>query len=267
MSEFRDQLDAEARRVRAGPDALEQLKVRARRRRIRRQVGSGVAALAVAGAGFAVAVGAFRGPGQTGPAVGPSASPSPTPVTVVVAAPTSLRMEASDLAERLKEDGYLVELKLLAREEVPSHSLVAYGPDTDEAAREIIRRFLPGLSLTGQGYLGRPIEIRLAPSDYPAVTVQVRVLDAGAGRAATVAAAEMLQDAGYDVVEIGGESELLIKAGAIVACAPNHDDEGLRILEEFFPDADFRGEIPSEDHDVTVYIGPDFELPGAGAGN
>jgi hypothetical protein len=254
MSEFRDQLDAEARRVRAGPDALEQLKVRARRRRIRRQVGSGVAALAVAGAGFAVAVGAFRGPGQTGPAVGPSASPSPTPVTVVVAAPTSLRMEASDLAERLKEDGYLVELKLLAREEVPSHSLVAYGPDTDEAAREIIRRFLPGLSLTGQGYLGRPIQIRLAPSDYPAVTVQVRVLDAGAGRAATVAAAEMLQDAGYDVVEVGDAPATYDET--IVACAPQHDEEGFRILEEFFPQADFRGEIPSVDHDVTVYVGP-----------
>jgi hypothetical protein len=154
---------------------------------------------------------------------------------------------------------------MLAREEVPSHSLVAYGPDTDEAAREIIRRYLPGLSFTGQGYPGRPIQVRLAPSDYPAVTVQVRVLDAGAGRAATVAAAEMLQEAGYDLVEVGEASSLYGRT--IVACAPQYDEDGFRILEEFFPDADFRGELPSEDHDVTVYIGPDVELHGAGAGN
>jgi hypothetical protein len=93
--------------------------------------------------------------------------------------------------------------------------------------------------------------------------VQVRVLDAGGGAGATEAAADMLQRAGYDVVEVGGEPDL-IKAGYIVACAPQHDEEGIRILEEFFPGAYFRGEVPAEDHDVTVYIGPDYaERPAA----
>lgn len=89
------------------------------------------------------------------------------------------------------------------------------------------------------------------------------MLDAGGGTGATQAAADMLQEAGYDVVEVGGEPVLRIKAGAIVACAPDHDEEGFQILKRYFPDALFRGELPSEDHDVTVYIGPGTEVPAA----
>jgi hypothetical protein len=74
MGEFRDRLDAEAKRVSADPDRFGQVIERARRRRIRRQVTSGVLALAIAGGSFALAYGAFRGPGSARPVAG--ASPS-----------------------------------------------------------------------------------------------------------------------------------------------------------------------------------------------
>jgi hypothetical protein len=91
------------------------------------------------------------------------------------------------------------------------------------------------------------------------------VLDASGRPGVARAAADILAADGYDVVALGKTDS--IYETTIVACAPQHDEEGFRILKRYFPEANFRGEIPSEEHDVTVYIGPDFDLPGAGAGN
>jgi hypothetical protein len=276
MGEFKDRLDAEARRVAAEPDALASIKDRARRRRVRRQVGSGVAALAVAGAGFAVAVVAFRGGPLVGPAVGPSVSPSSQspqwwrPI-VVVEGPAQLQDDINDLSGRLQDDGYNVEWKAFVQGmPVNDHTVIQYKPAYLEDAAAIREDVVPVVMFDAVSWPdNRPdIEITIG-ADYRELLngfVQVRVLDAGGGEGATDAAADMLAAAGYDIVEVGGDSELLIKAGAIVACAPNHDEEGFRILEEFFPDAHFRGELPSADHDVTVYIGPEVN-EGAGAGN
>jgi hypothetical protein len=74
MGEFRERLDAEARRVTANPDRFGEVVERSRRRRIRRQVTSSVVALAIAGGSFALAYGAFRGPGPARPIAGPSPS-------------------------------------------------------------------------------------------------------------------------------------------------------------------------------------------------
>jgi hypothetical protein len=59
------------------------------------------------------------------------------------------------------------------------------------------------------------------------------------------------------VVEVG--EARAVYSQSVVACAPQHDEEGWRILKEFYPRAAFRGEIPSEEHDVTVYVGKDEE--------
>jgi LytR cell envelope-related transcriptional attenuator len=74
MGDFRERLDAEARRVTADPDRFGDVVERSRRRRIRRQVTSSVVALAIAGGSFALAYGAFRGPGPARPIAGPSPS-------------------------------------------------------------------------------------------------------------------------------------------------------------------------------------------------
>jgi LytR cell envelope-related transcriptional attenuator len=258
MDELRQHLDDEAGRITPQEDALERVKRRVGRRRVSRQIGTGVLALAVAAGGFALAVDAFSGPRRGRPMVGPTSTVSPSATLVVVAAPESLRSHAQALAARLGEAGYTVEVRPLSPAEVPSHTAVAYAVDLRDQAWGIIRRFLPGVSLTGSGYPDShpPIEIRLAPSDYPAVTVRVRVFNAGGSRTAFDTAAGQLRGAGYDVVEVAdapaGYDE------TVVACAPQHDEAGSRILEEFFPDAEFRPELPSPDYDVTVYVGPDW---------
>jgi hypothetical protein len=275
MSEFRDGLDAEARRVRAEPDALERLKARARRRRIRRQVGSGVAALAVAGAGFAFAFNAFRGGPQTGPAVGPTMTPSPhdspwwRPI-VVVAGPARLEHDINSLSRALTDEGYNVEVKVFVHgTPVEEHTILEYKTRYLEEAVAIREEIVPVFMFEAVSWPRNRADIQITiGGDYRELAnsrVQVRVLDVSGRPGVARAAADLLGADGYDIVEVG-EADPIYET-TIVACAPNHDEEGLRILKRYFPDADFRGEIPSEDHDVTVYLGPDFELPGAGAEN
>jgi hypothetical protein len=271
MSEFKEGLDAEAQRVRAEPDALERMRGRARRRRVRRQVGSGVAALAVASAGFAFAFNAFR-TGPTEPMVGPASSPSPPrwrPV-VVVAGPKQLEDQINDLAERLDDDGYNVEWKeFVGGMSIPHETTLQYKANYHEDAEALRREFLPGVTLEAVAWPDNRPDIQITVgADYRQLVngaVQVRVLDVSRRPGVARAAADLLAAGGYDVVEVGKADP--IYDTTIVACAPHHDEEGLLILQRYFPDADFRGEIPSEEHDVTVYIGPEFELPGAGAEN
>jgi LytR cell envelope-related transcriptional attenuator len=271
MSEFRDRLDAEARRVAGDPDALGRVKHRARRRRVARQVGSGVAALAVAGAGFAVALGAFRGSFVGEPAAGPNASPSATasPTFAVLSGPERMEPQLREFSDRLATAGYEIEFSLyIAGIPTPDHTVVRYKPSARRLADAVRRDLLPGVDTvaradpqpaTGPPITPAPDILITLGSDYQELrngTVQVRVLDAGAGRGATDVAADMLQGAGYDIVEVGEASSLYGRT--IVACAPQHDEDGFRILEEYFPEADFLGEIGSPDHDVTVYVGPDW---------
>jgi hypothetical protein len=269
MSEFRDGLDAEARRVRAEPDALERMRGRAHRRRVRRQVGSGVAALAVAGAGFAVVFGAFRGPVPSVPQAGPSSSISPTGMvtTVRVVAPAHLEEEASALAAQLLEAGFDANVIVVAEAQGSPFTMLQYAQDAGALAKRIRSEFLTA-DVEAIAYAGTEPTIQITlGADYQKQvrgTVRVRVLDAGAGRAGTDTAAAQLRGAGYDVVEVGDAPATYDET--IVACAPQHDEEGFRILEDFFPHADFRGELPSDEHDVTVYVGPDF-LPRGGAGD
>jgi hypothetical protein len=258
MGEFREPFDAEALQVRAEPDALERMKGRARRRRVTRQVGTGAVALAVAAGGFALAVDAFSGPGSGRPMVGPTETVSPGATLVVVAAPEPLRSQAQSLAARLAEAGYTVEVRPLAPDEVPSHTAVAYAVDLRDQAWDIIRRFLPGVSLTGSGYPGSrpPIEIRLAPSDYPAVTVRVRLLDGSGLEGASDAAATILNDAGYALVELGDAGNQYPET--FITCGPEDEAAAQRVRETLFPKAEIRPQLPADDHDVTVHIGRDF---------
>ena len=261
MGEFSGRLDAEARRVAADADALERVKHRARRRRLNRQVGSGALALAIAGAGFAVAFGAFQGPRGL-PRAGPtsSLSPSPSPLNIVVAGSESAQPLVIELMKLLSTEGHDVDA-IVSTYPPNSDTTIQFPAWNRMEAQRIREQFLPGAMMDEAASPYHPppdIRITLGP-DYRQLrndTVQVRVLDAGGGSGATRAAADMLAAAGYDVVEVG---ELSAEYDVtIVACAPQHDEEGLRILEEFFPKADFRGELPSEDHDVTVYVGPDW---------
>jgi hypothetical protein len=90
MSDLRDFMDGEARRVRARDDALDGVLRRAERRRTVRRVATGAIALAIAGAGFGLAYGAFRPadlkPGGTGPVPGPTPSATYGPVTNEISA-------------------------------------------------------------------------------------------------------------------------------------------------------------------------------------
>lgn len=266
MGEFGDRLDAEARRVAAEPDALERVKHRARRRRVARQVGSGAAALAVAGAGFAMALGAFRGNPEGSPLAGPPSVPTPTNGSSGTAQGFTLEIKVVDGLDRdlqlLREDlvaaGFEVDwINQISDGEPPLQTRIRYGMAAEVTARAIRQRVLPGVPLTPSDP-GTSIVIALGADIHEVRNgaVRVRVLDAGGGRAATDTAAGQLRGAGYDIVEEGKVASIYEQT--IVACAPNHDEEGLRILEEFFPDADFRGEVPSENHDVTVYVGPDW---------
>jgi hypothetical protein len=190
---------------------------------------------------------------------------------VVVAGAERLEGQVNDLTRRLVDAGYNVEWKeLIGGIAIPEHTSLLYKPEALKQATAIRTEIVPVAMFDAVGWPdNRPdIEITIG-ADYRELLnglVRVRVLDAGGGEGARDAAADMLAAAGYDIVEAGGDSELLIKAGAIVACAPNHDEEGMRILEEFFPHALFQGELPSAEHDVTVYIGPEVN-EGAGAGN
>jgi hypothetical protein len=271
MGEFRDGLDAEAGQVGTKPDALDLVKARAHRRRRRSQVGSGVAALAIAGAGFAF--GAFRGP-EGRPLAGPS-STTPTDVdsrgiTIEIKVADQLvRRAPTSLARALGDDGYRVEwFQYVSDVDPPPRTTIRYGAGAEAEANEIRRQLLPGVPLApapGSGAEVIVISLGVDIDDVRNRSVQVRVLDVSGRPGAARAAADMLAADGYDIVKVG-EADPIYDT-TIVACAPQHDDDGFRILNRYFPDADFRGEIPSEEHDVTVYIGPDLELPGVGAGN
>jgi hypothetical protein len=78
MSELRDRLDRESRRVSGDRDALDRIMSRARRRRTARRAAGGALALAIAGAGLGVAYGAFRAPDTARPSVGPTPTASPS---------------------------------------------------------------------------------------------------------------------------------------------------------------------------------------------
>lgn len=264
MDELRQHLDDEARRVEAAPDALEALKRRAGRRRVTRQIGTGTLALAVAAGGFALAFAAFRDPPAGRPLVGPSGSISPTsgPTIVTVVGPGELGGEAARLADRLAAPGYNVEwIEQCSDCPVPARTIVRFTPEARGEAESIRRDFLPGAATQLISWSDKRPEIEITlGADYDLVSnsaIRVRVLDAGGGRTATDTAAGQLRGFGYNVVEVGdapaGYDE------TIVACAPHQDEAGLRILAQFFPGAEFRGEIPSADHDVTVYVGPDVD--------
>jgi LytR cell envelope-related transcriptional attenuator len=227
-----------------------------------------VAALAIAGAGFAVALGAFRGPADGKPAAGPTASPSATPTFAVISGPERLEPQLRELSDELAAAGYKIEFSLyIGGISTPDHTVVQYKPSARRLANAVRRGLLPGVATVARADPQPPTGPPITPapdilitlgSDYRELangTVQVRVLDAGAGAGATQEAADMLQKAGYDVVEVGEASSL--DGRTIVACAPQHDEEGFRILEQFFPRADFLSEIGSPDHDVTVYVGPE----------
>jgi hypothetical protein len=258
MDDLRNRLDDEARQVRARDDSLDRLRRRAGRRRVTRQVGTGTLALALAAGGFALAFDAFSGPRNARPLVGPTPSMSPSASPVVVAAPDPLQSEAQALAARMTEAGYTVEVRPLSPEEVPSHTAVAYAVDLRDQAWEIIRRFLPGVSLTGSGYPGSrpPIEIRLAPSDYPAVTVRVRLLDGSGLEGASDAAATILNDAGYALMELREAANEYSET--FITCGPEDEAAAQRVRETLFPKAEIRPQLPADDHDVTVHIGRDF---------
>ena len=93
MPDLGDLLDDEARRVRGGPEALDEVLRRAGRRRRARLIGSGVLALALAGGAFGLAYAAFRPSGRTAPAARPVPGPSVTPTpTTDDATPPPLRL-------------------------------------------------------------------------------------------------------------------------------------------------------------------------------
>lgn len=262
MDELRKQLDEEARRVAAPEDALGRVKRQVERRRVTRQIGTGALALAVAGAGFGVAYSAFGGGPGGRPLVGPSGSISPQadPMNILVVASSSLEDEGRQLGTRLTKSGYPADVAIIVDGSVPSLTVIRYSIDAREEAEAIRRDFLPGAEVEIVSWQDNRGDIRITlGADYGKVaagTIQVRILDAGGGRAATDTAAGQLRGAGYDVVEVGDAPSVYEET--IVACAPQHDEAGLRILEQFFPSADFRGEIPSPDHDVTVYVASDW---------
>jgi hypothetical protein len=261
MDDLRKYLDEEARRVETGPDPLEAVKRRAGRRRVTRQVGTGALALAVAGAGLGVAFSAFRGGSGVRPLVGPTNSLSPWPPSnILVVGPGNLGDAASALASRLDKAGHDVNIVFCADCPVHPSTTIQYRPDAEAEAESIRSEFLPGADLERVTWPANRGDIHLnLGADYtePANgTVRVSVLDAGGGRAATDTAAGQLRGAGYDVVEVGDAPSVFDKT--VVACAPQHDEAGLRILKQFFPTAEFRGQIPSLDHDVTVYVASDW---------
>jgi hypothetical protein len=79
MTDMHDDLDREARRVIADPDALGGVRRRADKHRLVHRVATGALALAIGGAGIGLAYAAFRSPSSGRPAAGPSASPTPGP--------------------------------------------------------------------------------------------------------------------------------------------------------------------------------------------
>jgi hypothetical protein len=182
--------------------------------------------------------------------------------------------DAIALGERLEAAGYDPQVAIEHGVPAPHTTVVRYLEEVKQEALQIRDEFVPGApAIRGHEYWDYsfvadegPVQIILG-TDYRRLAnggVQVRVLDAGGGTGDTEHAATVLEEAGYDVVEVGKAPALY--DNTIVACAPSHDEEGFRILKRFLPDAHFTGEVPAEDHDVTVYIGPDYRQGGA-AGN
>jgi LytR cell envelope-related transcriptional attenuator len=270
MGEFRDELDAEARRVGAEPDALERLKARALRRRIRRQVGSGMAALAVASAGFAFAFTAFRGPGEDPRADRPtpvsSASPDDPWKVVGVTAPVWLEREAVALTSRISDAGYATVPANTVRGGFSRTLIVVIeqpgGNGPLELARQVRREFIPDAEVRRTGCYGfacgPPIEIFLGADYREAINagIRVRVLDGSGIVGALAEAVAKLEGAGYDVVETGTAGNP--QEHTFFACAPQNDLEAERIRRELFPGAGIQVEIPDEEHDVTLYLGSDI---------
>ncbi|HYZ11747.1 MAG TPA: LytR C-terminal domain-containing protein [Actinomycetota bacterium] len=187
---------------------------------------------------------------------------------VVVAGPEAQEDELRALSLQLSDARYSVDIVLCADCPLREHTVIQYAADARVEAKRITREFLPGIVAESVAWPDTKPDIQITlGADYRKLAngaVRVRVLDAGGGTGDTEHAATVLEEAGYDVVEVGKAPALY--DNTIVACAPSHDEEGFRILKRFLPDAHFTGEVPAEDHDVTVYIGPDYRQGGA-AGN
>jgi len=258
MDELKRQLDEEARQVQSDPEALEAVRRQAGRRRVTRQIGTGTLALAVAAGGFALAWDAFRGPlGK--PVAGPT-SPSPSPqVQVRLVWNADVLEEYVLLSDQLVFAGYdLADDQLAETGEV--HTTMQYAVRARKEAEIILQKFLPGVEAEAVGWLDTEPEIQIIlGSDYPKLfkaATRVRVLDGSGLAGAATAAVTILEGEGYHVVEVR-------KAGSsydrtFISCASVHDAQGASIQRDLFPQAEIRGALPNERHDVTVHIGRDF---------
>jgi hypothetical protein len=161
MSEFRDRLDQEARRVRGRPEALQQVLDRAARRRRTRRVASGVLGLAVAATGLSIAYAAFNpedpvaGPGSA-PVPGPSVSATPTAqetpagLPIEVLGGTESDSPAAYMAVRLASEGVFIReggYRVLAfgnATHLPPRTLILCPPQFDHEAEQLQQAFFPG---------------------------------------------------------------------------------------------------------------------------
>jgi hypothetical protein len=270
MDELKRQLDEEARRVQSDPEALEAVRRRAGRRRMTRQVGTGALALAVAGAGFGVAYSAFRGGPAGRPLVGPSGSISPDTggSNVLVIGPGALQDEASELSSRLVEADHDVDTAHCPDCAVPDSTILRYTPEARAEAESIRRNFLPGAEAELLTWSVKRGQIRITlGADYNKISasaIQVRILDGSLLNGAADAALTILEGEGYEVVAV--QDAGTVYEQTFISCAPQHEAEADLIREALFSKAEIRAELPDEQYDVTVHIGPDFYDDYAGKG-
>ena len=271
MDEVRKRLEAEASRIQVSDHALDRVKRRLVRRRVSRQFGTGALALAVAASGFALAWDAFRGGPAGRPLIGPSMSPSPGRDAIIfVEGPGGLQDQAEDFAARLIEAGHYVEAGIHCPDcSVPEVTTIQYRAEVRAEAEGIQREFLPGAELQAVSWPAKRGDIYITlGADYAEVAasaIQVRILDGSLLNGAADAALTILQGEGYEVVAV--QDAGTVYEETFISCAPQHEAEAELIREEVFPKAEIRVELPDEQHDVTLHIGPDFYDDYAGQGS
>jgi hypothetical protein len=162
MSDLRDLLDGEARRVRARPEALAAVRRRADRRRRVRRIASGALALAIAAGGIGLAYAAFRPSEGARPAGTPVPGPTPTsddetpaPLRVrllngsrveTLVNSTTARLQSEGLLER--RGGYVVVEDGFASE-VRGSTAIICPPQWDQEAAQLQRWLVPGAEIHG----------------------------------------------------------------------------------------------------------------------
>ena len=187
MDEIRRALDREARRVHADPDALEDVRRRARRRSVRRRAVTTVLVVGITGATFALAYGALRPTTRTFPAAGPTPTTETTSRSAAATPARTLGIEVYDAAPGLSMQELDSYLELLIGSSAPPYTIVAiretegsevtvlmHRPDHDHWADDLREQWFPYAQQRIDPDLPAPVRIVIGEDFERREAVQIR---------------------------------------------------------------------------------------------